>query len=154
MQTSKILKFCLSTVVLLSILVGSLLALGIVKPFSVAADTVKCPSSQDKRNADCKSNPSDVGNCSSVNNPDVPCVTHNKIITGVVQPVVNFLSALIGIIVVGVIITGGIQYSLAGGNPEAVSKARKRISNGIVALAIFIFLFAFVEWLIPGGVFK
>lgn len=66
---------------------------------------------------------------------------------------VNFLSGLVGVVVVGVIIVGGIQYSLAGGNPQAVAAARKRIIDGLIALFAFLFIFAFVQWLVPGGVF-
>lgn len=68
--------------------------------------------------------------------------------------VVAFLSALVGIVVVGSIILGGIQYSAAGDNPQAVSAAKQRIINGLIALIAFLFTFAFLQWLIPGGVFK
>jgi hypothetical protein len=67
---------------------------------------------------------------------------------------VNILSGLIGIAVVGSIILGGIQYSLAGDNPQALSAAKGRIMNGLTALVAFIFTYAFLQWLIPGGVFK
>lgn len=68
--------------------------------------------------------------------------------------IVNFLSALVGILVIGDLILGGIQYSAAGNSPEAVNKAKKRMINGMIALVAFLFIFAFVQWLIPGGVFK
>lgn len=68
--------------------------------------------------------------------------------------IVNFLSAGVGIIVVIVIIVGGIQYSMAGDNPQAVAAARQRILNGLIALMAFLFMFAFLQWLIPGGVFN
>jgi hypothetical protein len=64
------------------------------------------------------------------------------------------LSIGVAIIVVGVILVGGIQYILAGGNATPVTAARKRIVNGMVALAAFLFAEAFLQWLIPGGVFK
>ncbi|HEY5550162.1 MAG TPA: hypothetical protein VIK37_03145 [Candidatus Saccharimonadales bacterium] len=70
-----------------------------------------------------------------------------------IQVVVNFLSAGVGIVVVGVIILGGIQYSLAGDNPQAVGAAKQRIINGLIALLAFLLTFAFVQWLVPGGVF-
>src|SRR5581483_528699 len=71
-----------------------------------------------------------------------------------IQMIVDFLSAGVGIIVTGVIIVGGIQYIMAGGNPNAVTAARQRITNGLIALVAFIFALAFLQWLIPGGVFK
>jgi hypothetical protein len=77
----------------------------------------------------------------------------NVIVTDL-NTIVNFLSAGVGIIVVTVIIIGGIQYSMAGDNPQAVAAARQRILNGLIALMAFLFMFAFLQWLIPGGVFN
>lgn len=81
------------------------------------------------------------------------CVTQSPIVHDI-QTIVDFLSAGVGIIVTGVIIVGGIQYTLAGGNPSAVTAARQRITNGLIALFAFLFIFAFLQWLIPGGIFK
>lgn len=68
--------------------------------------------------------------------------------------IVKVLSGLVGVVVVGMIILGGIQYSMAGDKAEAVSAAKKRIINGVTALVAFLFIFAFLQWLIPGGIFK
>ncbi len=70
-----------------------------------------------------------------------------------IQLVIDFLSVGVGIIVVGVIILGGIQYAMAGDSPEAVGKAKQRIINGLIALFAFIFTYAFIQWVVPGGVF-
>jgi hypothetical protein len=86
---------------------------------------------------------------SKVNN----CVNNNQIVKDL-QNIVDFLSAGVGIIVIGVVILGGIQYSMAGDNASAITAARQRIINGLIALVAFIFLFGFVQWLIPGGIFK
>ncbi len=66
---------------------------------------------------------------------------------------INTLSALVGVVVVAMIILGGIQYSAAGDNPQMVGAAKKRIFNAVLALVIFIFMFTFLQWLIPGGIF-
>lgn len=81
------------------------------------------------------------------------CLQENPIVKDL-NIVVGFLSGLVGVVVVGVIILGGIQYSMAGDKAEAVSAAKKRITNGLIALLAFLFIFAFLQWLIPGGVFK
>jgi hypothetical protein len=65
---------------------------------------------------------------------------------------VAVLSAGVGIIVVTVIIIGGIQYSIAGDNANATKAARDRIMNGLIALFAFMLIFAFLQWLIPGGI--
>jgi hypothetical protein len=71
-----------------------------------------------------------------------------------VNLIVNFLSAGVGIVVTGVILVGGIQYIAAGDNPNALTAARQRITNGLIALFVFLFIYGFLQWLIPGGIFK
>lgn len=79
------------------------------------------------------------------------CLKNNKIVKDI-NTIVNFLAALIGIVVIGVIILGGVQYTLAGDNATATGAAKQRIINGLIALVAFIFTFAFLQWLIPGGI--
>ena len=69
------------------------------------------------------------------------------------ESLINFLSIGVGVVVITVIIIGGIQYMTAGGNPQAVSAAKSRIINALIALVAFIFTFAFLQWLVPGGIF-
>ncbi len=80
------------------------------------------------------------------------CVNGNPIVKDL-NIFINILAGLVGVVIVGVIIFGGIQYSLAGGKPEAVSAARKRLANAVVAFLVFLFITGFLEWLIPGGIF-
>lgn len=82
------------------------------------------------------------------------CVKTNPIFTSVLLPAVNFLSAGVGLVVVAMIIIGGIQFSTAGGDPNKVKAARNRIVNALLALLAYMFLFSFLQWLIPGGLFK
>jgi heme/copper-type cytochrome/quinol oxidase subunit 2 len=65
----------------------------------------------------------------------------------------NVLAALVGVVVVGMIILGGIQYSSSGGDPQKVSAAKKRIFNAVIALVTFIFMYSFLQWIVPGGIF-
>lgn len=81
------------------------------------------------------------------------CVDQTPIVKDL-QNIVNFLAALVGVIVIGSLIFGGIQYTIAGDNSNLTGAAKKRIINSLVALAAFIFTYAFLQWLIPGGVFK
>jgi len=80
------------------------------------------------------------------------CVTQSPLVQDI-QKIINFLSAGVGIVVIGVIILGGIQYSMAGDNTQATGAAKQRIINGLIALVAFIFMFAFLNWLLPGGAF-
>jgi Na+/phosphate symporter len=66
---------------------------------------------------------------------------------------INVLSALVGVIVVIMIIVGGIQYSAAGDDPQKVAAAKSKITNALLALFLFIFMYALLQWLVPGGIF-
>jgi hypothetical protein len=117
----------------------------LIAPASVFAATASsnCGNTETTTNGQTKVSPTLVQKC----------LTNSPIIVRV-QEVVDFLSVGVGIIVTGVILVGGIQYIVAGGNPQAVAAARQRITNGLIALFAFLFIFAFLQWLIPGGIFK
>jgi hypothetical protein len=93
-------------------------------------------------------------NCKTTTTSDAlkKCVQTDQI-TKDLQIIVNVLSAGVGIIVIAMIIVGGIQYSIAGDNATATAAARQRITNALIALAAYLFVFAFLQWLIPGGIF-
>ncbi len=80
------------------------------------------------------------------------CLKENPLIKWT-NYIVNTLSIGIGIIVTIMIIIGGIQYASAGPNPQAVQSAKNKIKNALIALVAYFFLYAFVQYLIPGGVF-
>ena len=80
------------------------------------------------------------------------CVSNNQIVKDL-QSIVDALSAGVAIIIVIMIIIGGIQYMAAGDSAEQVGKAKRRITNALIALAAFLFIDAFVQWLVPGGIF-
>lgn len=66
---------------------------------------------------------------------------------------INILSGIVGIVIVIMIAVGGIQYSAARDNPQATAAAKGRIVNAITALVIYLFSFAILQWLVPGGLF-
>lgn len=74
-------------------------------------------------------------------------------ITDIMFAIFRFLSAGVGLIVIGSIIVAGIQYSASRGNPQATEASIKRITNAIIGLLIYIFMFAILNSLVPGGMF-
>lgn len=74
------------------------------------------------------------------------------IINDYINPLVKFLAALAGLAVVVSVIIGGIQYQTAGGDSGKVAKAKGHIYQAFIALFAFLFLIAFLEWLLPGGI--
>lgn len=82
------------------------------------------------------------------------CDTDNcKHITDRFIEFVNLLSALVGVAVIGSIIWGGIEYITAADNAQRLSGAKTRIRNALIALIAFFLLYAFLQWLVPGGIF-
>lgn len=75
------------------------------------------------------------------------------IVNKYVNPATRLLAGLIGLVAAISLVYAGIQYSSAGGDPGKVQAARKRIMSTVLALLAFLFLFAFLQWLVPGGVF-
>jgi hypothetical protein len=109
-----------------------------------------------KTEPDCNHDPFDGFALPGRNNQEFnQCQSSSKDDTNCVSVYINkatqFLSAGVGIIVIVMVIIAGIQYSTAGGDPQKVAAARTKIFNAILALVAFIFLFAFLQWLLPGG---
>lgn len=86
--------------------------------------------------ADCKIDMSS-GNC--------------RIVKRIVD-LINALSAAVGIVVVIMIVWGGIKYTSSRDNPQQAAQAKEHIRNALIALVFYIFMMAFLNWLVPGGV--
>jgi hypothetical protein len=80
------------------------------------------------------------------------CLEGNPIVSVTVWAI-NLLSAGAGLVITFMIIVGGIQYSTSGANPQAVTAAKNKLFNAIIALLMLIFLYSFLQWLVPGGPF-
>ena len=122
-----------------------------------SADSAPTPSQDSRPNA---SNPLGCGTamesqCIQDGNPDLSkdcdlkCFMAND-----VEPVLKVLTALIIIAILANIIFGGIQYMTADDRAEAANAAKKRISRNVITLLIYLLLFAFSQFLIPGGIFN
>lgn len=68
--------------------------------------------------------------------------------------VIRVLSAGVGLVVVGSIVVGGVQYSASRGDPQATALAINRIRSSLLALLIYIFGFALLNYIIPGVVLQ
>ena len=97
---------------------------------------------------------------SHTNNPSQPSPTTPcnlkagcDLIATYVNPLINLLSVAFGLIAVISLILGGIQYSASQGDPQKASQAKDRISNTMIAIIAYLFLYALLQFLIPGGLF-
>lgn len=97
------------------------------------------PSEEDVRTYNCSGKTSDE------------CLKTNPIVQWL-NVLINVFAGIIGIGAVVMIIVAGIQYMSARDNPQAVQSAKEKITSVVIGLVAFGLLYAFVNWLIPGGV--
>lgn len=70
------------------------------------------------------------------------------------NPGIDLFSVMFGLIAAGSLIMGGISYSASEGDPQKSSRAKSRITNTIFAIVAYMFLFSFLQFIIPGGAFN
>lgn len=151
---------------IISFLVGALLSVAFVMPLSVSASSHECNPSNPRQadsprcqtNVECGEGHIKTSfkwggrNCVPINETS-PSTTNNPIY-GLLIDFLKFFSALVGLAVTGGIIYGGILWSTAQGNPGQVGKATTVITNSIIGLIMYILMFAIINFLVPGGLFK
>ncbi len=67
--------------------------------------------------------------------------------------VINIMTAGIGLLAVGGVIYGSILYTTAGGSMDQTKQAIKIIQNVIIGLVAYAFMYSFLNYVIPGGLF-
>jgi hypothetical protein len=77
----------------------------------------------------------------------------NPIFVGLLT-VFNFLAVGVGVVVVGGIIYGGILISAGGGDAARTKQGTTLITNSVIGLVAFMFMYAFINFIVPGGLFK
>ncbi len=85
---------------------------------------------------------------------DIGCKGIGNPIMDALFGIIRFLSLGVGLIVIGSIIVGGIQYTASRGEPQATALAINRIRASLFALIIYIFAYAALNYIIPGWVLK
>lgn len=68
--------------------------------------------------------------------------------------IIDILSIGVGIAGVIGILVAGVQYLTSGPNVDRVQKAKNRIYQVVLGLVAYVFLFAGLQWLLPGGTFR
>lgn len=82
------------------------------------------------------------------------CKTQGSPIADLLFAIIRFLSNGVGILVVLSIVIAGIQYIGSRGEPQGTAQAIARIRSSLIALVIYIFAYAILNYLIPVGFFK
>lgn len=136
-QNTKLITVLLSGLLIVFSVVAYNFALGSTVLAQDCTNTTTLTSTEYKEQCACKGDNLSSKNCG---------------IIAYIALFVRFLSAAVGIVVVTMITVGGIQYSSARDNPQATQAARGKIYNAILALVVYMFMFAFLQWLVPGGI--
>ncbi len=69
------------------------------------------------------------------------------------SPIITGLAGIFTLVATISLVGGAMQYSSSGDDPQKVSAAKTRMYNSVLAVLAFLFLWAFLQWLVPGGVF-
>jgi hypothetical protein len=70
-----------------------------------------------------------------------------------VNPLIRVLTITVGLVIAASLIMGGIQYTTSSGDPQKTGAAKTRIQNTLMAFFLYAFMYAFLNFLVPGGIF-
>lgn len=85
---------------------------------------------------------------------DLGCKGHGNPVADLTFAIIRLLSIGVGLVVVGSIVVAGIQYTTSQDDPKATAAAEGRIKSAIIALLVYIFAYAILNYVIPAGFFK
>lgn len=68
--------------------------------------------------------------------------------------VLNILTAAVGVAAVGGIVYGAVLYSSAGDKADQTKKAISVITNVVIGIVAYAFMYLILNFLIPGGIFS
>ena len=106
--------------------------------------------------SDLKSKSDSNSNSDSKNTPPADAKTAILPSDWKIEDILNMVLVVVttgvGIAAVGSIVFAGILYITARDNAGQVSKAKTMIMNTVIGIIAYILMWAFLEWIIPGGV--
>ena len=73
----------------------------------------------------------------------------NNAIVVYLRYLIQFLTAGVGLVITIMIVVGGLQYITAGENSQKVQAAKQKIFNAVLALVLFILMYALLSYLVP-----
>ncbi len=75
-----------------------------------------------------------------------------SIISNYIDPLIVLLNVVVGISVLIGIIFGSLQIITSAGDPQKAANGRGHVRSALIALVAYIVLYAFLQFIIPGGV--
>jgi hypothetical protein len=95
--------------------------------------------------------PGDTGGSSTKCIPEGSGTIQTNPIIVYLKAIINFLAVGVGLVAAISIVIAGFQFMTSRDNPQSVQSAIQRIWNSIIAIALFIFMYAILNFLVPGG---
>ena len=120
----------------------------LVTPAPVAAQALDCTNEENATKIGCVDGA--VAECLDENG-DVMSSSRCDLTRNYINPIIALLSIIVGLAVTVGIILGGITISTAGGDPNKLAAGKQKIFTSVVALIFFGLLWAFLNWILPGG---
>ncbi len=101
------------------------------------------------------------GDCGGVETAIIKCSQDNEgneiednAIWGLLLIVINILTAGVVVVAIAGIVYASFLYTTADNNSGQVTKAKETIFNVMLGIALFAGMYAFLQFLIPGGIFR
>lgn len=95
--------------------------------------------------------PVSAKSCADVETAILECEPEQSGIGHILKIILNILSIGIGIVAVIGITVAGIQYLTAGDKEEQARTSKRRISEIIIGIIVYILIFTILQWLLPGS---
>jgi len=67
--------------------------------------------------------------------------------------VIKILTGGVGVVAIAGVVWGAILYTTSAGSPEQVKKALEVFRNVVIGIIAYAVMFAFLNFIIPGGIF-
>ena len=96
--------------------------------------------------------PTSIIKCDTIVDKDGKTIKNNGIVV-LLTMAIKIMTGLVGAIAVVMLIYAGLIYATAADSQEKVKQSKEYITNVVIGLLLYIFLFAILNYLIPGGVF-
>ncbi len=81
-----------------------------------------------------------------IENVNVP--NTNSDLPGMAINIINMILGFLALIAIIIVIVGGFEWMTAGGNEDRVATAKKRLTYGIIGLAIIFLAYAIVKFVL------
>lgn len=92
--------------------------------------------------------------CGGVETTFIRCdATGNGAIVNMLMVIINFMAIGVGILAVGGIVWGALLYTTSNGESAKAQQGITVIVNAVIGLLVFIFMYAIIDVLVPGGLF-